>query len=103
MSMRFSIFTKGMAVVVVVAMCTVLMPEAQAYHCDAEKDDLQDAMIVLGIYGLAMAGACSPASLATIGGVLLCAAASIAYFHQASEVREAQWALDACNREHEPN
>lgn len=103
MSRRFSIFTKGMAVVVVVAMCTVLMPEAQAYHCAQKKDDLQDAIVVLGIYGLAATGACSPASLATIGGAILCAAAMIAYFHQASEVREAQWALDACNREHEPN
>lgn len=103
MSRQFSIFSKAIAVVVVIAMCAALMQEAQAYHCDQEEDDLADEIKLLGALGLIAIGACTPASIATIGGAIACAGAMIAYFLQADEVQEAQWALDACNREHEPN
>ena len=103
MSRRFSIFTKGMAVVVVVAMCTVLMPEAQAYHCAQEEDDHSDALVLLGILAAAALAACSPPVLATGWGAIGCASAYGAFLYQRSEAQEAWEALQACEREHEPN
>lgn len=103
MSMKFSIFTKGVAFVLILAISMAFMQEAQAYHCDAEEDNYWDEMIVLGALGLVAMGACSPASLATGGGILVCTGAMIAYFAQADEVQEAKWAWDACKAEHNPN
>ena len=103
MSRRFSIFTKMVALLLVLAISMAFMQEAQAYHCDQEEDDYWDEMKLLGALGLAASAACSPPSLATGYGALACAGAMIAYLLQADEVQEAKWAWDACKREHDPN
>ena len=103
MSMQFSIFSKTIAFVVVVAMCTTLVQEAQAYHCQAEEDKYWDEFWDLVEKGAYMALACSPPSLKTGVGVALCAVASAAFFRQNAKTRDANRAWEACKREHEPN
>ena len=102
MSMRFSIFTQVTAFVVVVAMCTVFMLEAQAYHCDDEEEKFWDEFWDLVEKGTYMSVLCSPPSLSTGWGVAACAAATLSFFRQAADTRKANMAWDACKAEHGP-
>ena len=103
MSRQFSIFTKGIALLLVLAIFMTFTQEALAYHCADEEDDHSDALVLLGILAAAALAACSPPSLATGWGALGCAAAYAAFLYQRSEAEEAWHALQACEREHEPN
>lgn len=103
MSMRFSIFTKGLALVLVLAVSMTFMQEAQAYHCDGEEQAYWYEMGVLGALGAISIGSCSPGSLVTIAGILVCGGSMTLYFLQAEKVKKAKWAWDQCKAEHEPN
>lgn len=108
MSMRFSICTKILVVVLIFTMLSCSLVYGHGDHsgsdpCWKERDDRNDEVRLLGIYGAAAAGACLPASVATIVGAVACAAAIAVYCHQIGEVEEADRALAACERNHDQN
>ena len=106
MSMRFSICTKILVVVLIFAMLSCSLVYGHGDHsgsdpCWKERDDFWDEYFLMLILGGAAIGACQPSSLVTGGGIALCAAATLAFFAQQGEVEEARNELRACEREHE--
>ncbi len=106
MSSQLSIFTKGIALVLVLVMLVSFVSPVIASGsnpCADEEDDYFDELKELGVLGVAALAACSPASLATVGGAVLCGAALTLFLLQRAEVDEAWADWKACERENDQN
>lgn len=103
MSMRFSVFPKVLAMVLVLLMLANFLTYAHGDHgsdpCADELDDYHDALRLLGIVSATAIAVCSPASLATLVGGVVCATAIATLLYQRSEVEEARWEWEECQRE----
>ena len=103
MSMRFSIFTKVVALLLVLVISTAFMQEAQAYHCKELEDEFWDEFWEQIEKGALAAILCSPPSLKTGVGIAACAVALASYSRQAEKTLKANLKWDNCKKEHQPN
>ena len=103
MSRQFSIFTKAVALLLILAISMAFMQEAQAYHCKELEDKFWDEFWEQVEKGALAAILCSPPSLKTGVGIAACAVALASYSRQAQKTRLANLKWQNCENEHQPN